>query len=137
MGYALHIERLPRSTEGEPAPIPLDDWRIAVASTEGVRPCPQADHEIINPETGQSITFPWRDGDTEVYLSDEQEWVFAFRWSKRSVTFSPPDADWQVDTSHPVWKAAVALAGYLRAVICGDGGETYDPETGEVSRDWS
>jgi len=37
-----------------------------------------------------------------------------------------------VDTSHPVWAAAVALAASLGAVIRGDEGEIYDLQTGEI-----
>mgnify|MGYP000896878071 CR=1 FL=1 len=130
MAYELHIERLPLSDEGEPTPIPLDEWKSALSATEGVRTCPSGANSITNPKTGGIISIPSRDGDAEVYFSDERAWHPVFRWFKGAAhvnaRFEPGDS------SHPVWVAAVALATRLGAVIRGDNGEAYDLQTGEV-----
>ena len=130
MAYELHIERLPLNDEGEPTPIPLDDWKAALSATEGVRLCPPGANTITNPKTGEVISIPRQDGDAEVYFSDERAWLPAFRWFEGAAhvnaRFEPGDS------SHPVWVAAVALATRLGAVVRGDDGEIYDLQTGEV-----
>lgn len=131
MPYELHIERLPLSDEGEPAPIPLDQWKSALLATEGVRLCPPGANTVTNPKTGEIISIPRRDGDAEVYFSDERAWQPVFRWFEGAAhvnaRFEPGDS------SHPVWVAAVALASRLGAVVRGDDGEVYDLQTGEVA----
>jgi len=118
------------SDEGEPTPIPLDEWKAALSSTEGVRLCPPGANRIANPKTGQVISIPRRDGDADVYFSDERVWYPVFRWfngaAHVNARFEPGDS------SHPVWVAAVALATRLGAVIRGDDGEVYDLQTGAV-----
>jgi hypothetical protein len=130
MAYELHIERLPLNDEGEPTPIPLDDWKTALSATEGVRLCPPGADTITNPKTGAVISILRREGDAEVYFPDEQAWRSVFRWFEGAAhvnaRFEPGGS------SHPVWKAAVALASHLGAAIRGDDGESYDLETGEV-----
>ena len=80
--------------------------------------------------TGQVISIPRRDGDADVYFSDERVWYPVFRWfngaAHVNARFEPGDS------SHPVWVAAVALATRLGAVIRGDDGEVYDLQTGAV-----
>ena len=49
MAYELHIERFPLNDEGEPTPIPLDDWKAAMSATEGVRLCSPDAATIGNP----------------------------------------------------------------------------------------
>ena len=124
MAYDLHIER----TGGQP--IALGEWRAAIESTDGVRWFAAAAHTITNPKTGEVISLAARDGDAEV-LFPGGKWHSVFRWDGESavfaVRFNP------TETSHPVWKAAVALAGCLGAVIRGDGGEVYDLQTGKVT----
>jgi len=124
MAYDLHIERA-----GE-QPIALSEWCAAIESTDGVRLFVAAAHTITNPKTGEVISIGARDGDAEV-LFPGGEWHSVFRWRGESAVFaarfSPTKA------SHPVWRAAVALATSLRAVIRGDEGEIYDMQTGEVT----
>lgn len=122
MAYELHIERAGDS------PIALNEWLEAVATTEGVRLVAEAAHTITNSTTGEVISFPAREGDSEVVFPDG-EWVGVFRWSGRSAGFNARATP--TETSHPVWKAAAALARRLGAMIRGDGGEVYNLETGE------
>jgi hypothetical protein len=130
MAYELHLERLPLSDEGEPTPIPFDDWKAALSATEGVRLCPPGANTITNPKTGEVISIPRRDGDAEVYFSDERAWHPVFRWFEGAAHVN---ANFKLgDSSHPVWVAAVALATRLDAVVRGDDGESYDLQTGEV-----
>ena len=130
MAYELHIERFPVSEEGAPTPIPLDEWKAALSAIEGVRLCPTGADTITNPKTGEVISIPRREGDAEVYFSDERAWRPVFRWfdgaAHVNARFEPGDS------SHPVWAAAVAVASRLGAVIRGDDGEVYDLETGEM-----
>ena len=130
MAYELHIERLPLNNEGDPTPIPLDDWKAALSATEGVRLCAPGAKTITNPNTGEVISIPRRDGDAEVYFPAEQAWHPVFRWFEGAAhvnaKFEPGDL------SHPASAAAVALASRLGAVIRGDDGESYDLQTGEV-----
>jgi len=122
MAYELHIEK----HEGT---LSLDEWKEAVASSEGVRLLSQ-DHSITNSETGEIISLPRRHGDAEVFFPDQQVWRSAFRWANGRASFranfSPGDL------SNPIWRAAVGLASSLNAIVRGDEGEIYDLATGEV-----
>ena len=130
MAYDLHIERIGDGPDSDATPIPLADWSAAVAATEGVRLFAAPSHTITNPKTGEVISIPAREGDTEVLFADSGQWHAVFRWRGDSAVFAgrfdPGDA------SHPVWAAAVALASRLGAVIRGDEGEIYDLQTGEI-----
>lgn len=130
MAYELHIERFPINERGEATPIPLHDWKAALSATKGVRLCSSGAHTITNPKTAEVISVPKRDGDAEVYFSDEGGWHPVFRWfngaAHVNARFEPGDL------SHPVWVAAAALASELSAVIRGDDGEVYDLKTGQV-----
>jgi hypothetical protein len=130
MAYELHIERLPLNDEGEPPPIPLGDWKAALAATKGVRLCSPGVHSITNPTTGQVISVPGGDGDAELYFSDERAWYPAFYWSEGAARFNARFEPG--DSSDPAWVAAVALASRLGAVIRGDEGELYDLRTGKI-----
>ena len=125
MAYDLHIERTDQK------PIALSEWRAAVGSTKGVRLLSAAAHTVTNPKPGEVISMGASDGDAEVLFSNESEWRFVFRWNGVSALFAARFNT--ADTSHPVWQAAVALASRLNAVIRGDGGETYDFETGRTT----
>lgn len=131
MAYELHIERLPINDEGDPTPIPLEQWKAALLATEGVRLCPQGVHTITNPKTGEVIGIPRRDGDAEVYFPEVQAWHPVFRWFEGAAhvnaKFKPGDS------LHPVWLATVGLASQLGAVVRGDDGEFYDLQTGETT----
>jgi hypothetical protein len=130
MAYELHIERRRLALIIQRESIPLDDWKAALSATEGVRLCPPGANIFTNPKTGEIISIPRRDGDAEVYFSDERVWHPVFRWFEGAAhvnaKFEPGDS------SQPVWVAAVALAARLGAVIRGDDGESYDLQTGEV-----
>jgi hypothetical protein len=125
MAYDLHIER------GDERPIALSEWRAAVEATEGVRLFAAAAHTTTNPKTGEVIRIGAREGDTEVFFPDTGEWHSVFRWRGKSAVFAARFDP--TETSHPVWRAAVALATRLGAVIRGDEGEAYDFQTGEVT----
>jgi len=130
MAYELHIERLPVNDEGEPTPIPLEDWKAAIAATQGVRLFTADAHTITNPATGEVISIAKRDGDAEVYFPEVGKWISAFRWFEGSAKFN---ARFMSGKLHdPVWMAAAALASHLDAVIRGDEGERYDLKTAEV-----
>jgi hypothetical protein len=131
MGYDLHIERQGKDRDSDP--IPLADWKAALALTEGVRSLAERDVRATNPKTGAVISISTRDGDAEVLWTDEGEWRPAFSWSRGSIKFSGHLTPG--DRAHPVWAAAVQLATRLGAVIRGDEGERYDLETGEVVED--
>ena len=130
MAYELHIERLPLNDEGEPTPIPLGDWKAALAATKGVRLCPPGVYSITNPMTGEVISMPLQDGDAEIYFPDARAWYPAFGWFEGAAQFKAMFEPG--DSSHPVWAAAVALASRLGAVIRGDDGEVYDLRTGKI-----
>jgi hypothetical protein len=64
-------------------------------------------------------------------LFSDGEWISVFRWRGESAAFTARFDP--TKTSHPAWRAAVALATRLGAVIRGDEGELYDFQTGEVT----
>lgn len=121
MGYDLHIER------DNGLPIALSEWRAAVESTDGVRLDAAATHTFTNPKTGAVLSIGASDGDTEVLFPDGA-WHAVFRWCGESAVYSA-----RFETSHPVWRAAVALATRLGARIRGDEGQAYDFQTGKVT----
>ena len=130
MAYELHIEGVDRNENGEPMHIALADWKAACSATTGVRLCAETTHTITNPKTGEVISIPRRDGDAEVYFSDESMWHAVFNWFDGAAHFNARFEPG--DSSHPVWRAAVALSSCLGAAIRGDDGERYDLQTGEV-----
>ena len=125
MAYYLHIERADES------PIAFSEWRDAVEATEGVRLYTAAAHTGINPQTGEVLSMRSGEGDTEVFFPEESEWGSIFIWRGESAVFAARFET--TETSHPVWRAAVALATLLGAIIRGDEGEVYDPKTGNVA----
>lgn len=125
MAYDLHIERKDQK------PIALSEWRAAVGTTSGVRLFSANAYTVTNPKTGEVITMGARDGDTEVFFPNDNEWRSVFRWRGESAAFGARFDT--TETSHPDWQAAVALASRLDAVIRGDGGENYDFGTGKAT----
>lgn len=128
MSYDLHIEHAEMTGEEEPVPILLEEWRAAVAATEGVRLFAGKAH--ILDIAGHGIRSFANEGDVEVWFSRDRQWHYGFRWDGGSATFSSRVDPG--DMSHPVWAAAVALASRLGATIRGDEGETYDLQTGKA-----
>ena len=130
MAYRLRIQREAGSPDAEPEPIPLEEWCLAVAATKGVRLLTGKVHTLRNPITNEVIKISAHEGDAEVFFPDDGQWHSVFSWFEGSSSFvarlEPGD------TSHPVWVAAVSLAACLGAVICGDDGEIYDLQTGQV-----
>ena len=108
----------------------LSTPHIDRVATEGVRLFGAVQHTISNPKTGEVISIGARAGDTEVFFPDVGEWHFIFRWHSGSAAFSARFDP--TETTHPVWRAAVALANRLGAAIRGDEGEVYDFQTGEA-----
>jgi len=130
MGYDLHIERRGRDADADPIAIPLEEWKAALSAAEGVRLLSDREVRTTNPKTGEVISISTRDGDAEVFWTEDGKWRPAFSWRRGSVKFAghlEPG-----DRAHPVWAAAVVLAARLGAMIRGDEGEVYDLETGEV-----
>ena len=129
MAYDLHIERIPKNKRAKAIPIPLGEWKAAVAATPGVRLCAPGLRRMTFPG-GAALNVPIQDGDLEVFFPGEENWQSVFNWSKGAasfkVQFDPGDA------SHPVWAAAVDLASRLGAAIRGDDGETYNLQSGEI-----
>ncbi len=128
MAYALHIERL--NPKGEAVPIPIEEWKEALSTVRGVRPCSEEAVTISNPATNAVLRIPHRDGDAEVYFPQERAWHAVFSWFRGSASFKAAAA--LDNLPGPVWTAAVALATHLAATVRGDDGELYDLETGEV-----
>lgn len=119
--YKLYIER----TSGE---ISLEEWKAAVAATRGVRLYPGQFATLV--ATGEVIRINSQDGDAIVYWPKQRKWHIVFRWFQGAASFTPvcPPGD----VSYPPWKAAVALASRLQAVIRSDSGEVFDLKTGKV-----
>jgi hypothetical protein len=125
MSYSLHIERIETNPGCNPAPLSVEEWREAVAATEGIRLAGPGQVTFANPKTKEGITFPKRENDVEVFFPRDQQWYLAFCWHDQSASFaarSLPD-----DPSDPVWVAALALAHRLGAAVRGDEGEYYFP----------
>lgn len=129
MAYELHIERGPFNERGESSGIGLEEWKQALAGMEGVRLCSTEPFKVTLKENGASLMMSHPDGDAEVLFAPG-DWQPVFHWGGKNATFKA--AFEPGDMSHPVWKAAVALASKLGASIRGDEGEVYDLETGEV-----
>lgn len=119
MGYDLHIERT------DDSPITLDEWRVVVESTEGVRFFAESKYFYGVPVNGKYLSYDVTEGDSEVWFPDSAEWLLVFHYDYDSVSFS---SKWitSADSEDPVWRAAVTLANRLDAAIVGDEGETYD-----------
>ena len=130
MPYCLHICRPTGDPDEDLSPIPLEEWRAAVAVTEGVRLFGGKAHVATVPTTGQVIKISANEGDAEVFFQSDGRWYPVFRWFEGSASFAarldPADA------SNPVWAVAASLATRLGAVIRGDEGELYDLRTGQV-----
>jgi len=128
--YRLHICRPIGDLDEDLTAIPLEEWRAAVAVTEGVRLFGGRAH-VAEAPTGQIIKVSANEGDAEVFFPSDGRWYPVFYWHEGSAAFTArPDPG---DTSHPVWAAALSLATRLGAVIRGDDGELYDLRTGQVS----
>lgn len=132
MAYCLHICRPTKDPDSDPTPIPLEEWRAAVAATEGVRLFSGKAHIATLPTKGQVVKVSANEGDAEVFFPSDGQWYPVFRWFEGSASFAarlePGDA------SHPVWAVAASLATHLGAAISGDEGENYDLRTGQVIR---
>ncbi|WP_413206451.1 hypothetical protein [Rhodospirillum sp. A1_3_36] len=118
MGYDLHLDR-------SGAPIGLDEWVDVVAATPNVR-IESSGTVLQNPNTGEEIFIAGNQGDASVLVPGEGggEWVKVFFFSRGGVSFS---SRWDIDdASHPIRRAACALAAALGARIVGDEGERYD-----------
>lgn len=101
----------------------MSEWRAAVDATEGVRLLTVTAHTITTRTPGEVISLGARDGDAEVFFPESGEWHAVFRWRGKSAVFAARFDP--TDTSHPVWRAAVALAARLGAAIRGDEGEVH------------
>lgn len=123
MAYDLRIER------DKGLPIALDEWHEAIKSTEGVRIFADVAQTVSNPKNGNVISINARNGDAEVLFPDGV-WRSVFRWRGAAAVFVARFDP--TETSHPVWRSAVAMANRLNAMIRGDEGEIYDLKTGEV-----
>ncbi|EMI24358.1 hypothetical protein [Rhodopirellula europaea] len=117
MGYEIHIQR------GDDSAITLQEWCDAVDAADGVRLSTE-DVVARNPATGEEIRIGRRDGDAQVYFSDDDAWVSCLHFSQGRISFRPGnDFD---DKDSPFRRALVAIAAHLDAKLVGDEGETYD-----------
>ena len=123
MAYELHIEK-------RDGAIRMEDWKSAITEIDGVRLCSSSGHSVTNPESGETISFPFSGGDAEVYSPTDKTWQTSFYWSKGKISFRAMLLPG--DVSNCVWQAATLLASRLDAIIRGDEGETYDLKTGKV-----
>ncbi len=117
MGYEVHIKR------DDGLAIGFDEWCAAVARTGGMR-LASGGTLAVNPETGEKITIPGRDGDVEVYFQEDDAWSPCLWWFSGRISFRPPS-----DFSSPdsrFRRALVALAKQLGARLVGGDGEVYD-----------
>jgi hypothetical protein len=120
MAYELLISR----TEYEPAPITLDEWKIAVEKASGIR-LAIGDSIIKNPKTRGEIRVANFGGGAEVYFSASDEWIRAFRYCRNgTVVFNAPQNPG--DSNDLVMFIAQQLAIYLKARVVGEEGETYN-----------
>ena len=71
MAYCLHICRPAKHSDSDPTPIPLEEWRAAVAATEGVRLFTGKAHKATLPTTGQVIKVSANEGDAEVFFPSD------------------------------------------------------------------
>jgi hypothetical protein len=107
MACDLHIEHSKMTPDGEPEPIPLAEWRDAVAATDGVRLFAGEVHTSTIPGP-RVIRIRATEGDAEIWFPRDGQWYWAFRWQEGSVAF--PARFEPGDASHLVWAAAVKLA---------------------------
>ena len=63
MPYCLHISRPTEDPDEDLTPIPLEEWRAAVAVTAGVRLFAGKSHIATLPTTGQVIKVSANEGD--------------------------------------------------------------------------
>jgi hypothetical protein len=131
VSYSLHIRRPTEDPNEDPTPISLEEWRAAVAVTEGVRLFSDKAYTATVPTTGEVIKIIATEGDAEVFFPSDDRWYPVFRWHEGSAAFNARFFE-PGDASHPTWAAAVSLADRVGAEIRGDKGEAYDLQTGQV-----
>jgi hypothetical protein len=127
VAYSLHIER-------PDPPIELDEWEIAVNTTEGVRLATESQHTAQNPRTGETIGISSAPGDAEIFDTDDNQWHPAIMWSedRGAGSFNAramARAMEYDDLSDPGWQVVSNLAKFLEGRIRGDEGEEYDLDT--------
>lgn len=132
MGYSLYIER-------SNSPIPTEEWKAAVESTEGLRLASKEAETATNPKTGETISIKMEPCDVELYLPDADQWVMAIMWAgnRGSGSFNSRGVSAATDygdIDDPGWKSISSLARTLGALIRGEEGEIYDLETAQPTR---
>ncbi len=124
MAYELHIER-------ENQPIGLDEWKGAVAATDGAR-VNSEDAVATNPTTGKTIRIGGNEGDVEIChksggflgIGAKESWVKVIRFRDGRASFKAT-ADIELP-NNPIRKVVASLAEALSARIVGDEGEEYE-----------
>ena len=83
MSYNLRIEHAEITEEEEPAPILLEEWRAAVAATEGVRLFAGKVHRLDR----RVLSSPGNEGDVEAWSQKDRQWHWGFRWEEARPLF--------------------------------------------------
>lgn len=121
VAYSIHIVRHDKA--GNPEPIEVREWVVAVSTLDSVR-LASSDVTASNPVSGENIVIKSDGADAELYDEQQNAWLPVFRWSKRgSVSFNVP-SDFDEVTSR-VRMVAGELARNLSAELVGDEGEFY------------
>ncbi len=80
MTTGMHIERL---QNGVQVPITMDEWRLAVEATEGVRFAFTSEAEQRDGCGCGRRTSGVKEGDVEVYFPENDAWYLVFLWTER------------------------------------------------------
>lgn len=117
--YEIHIQR--KAENGERVPIPLAEWRAALAKTKGARFL-QSDVMAAVEGADTILTAHNYGGDAVFFLPDGGNWTFFWTPDEGAFFNAPAAFD---EPGNPVRRIARDLAGKLHAEIVGDEGEEY------------
>lgn len=133
MSYSLYIKRLDQ-------PITLEEWTLAVHTTDGARVVLTEMHAAVNPNTGEKIGIRRSPGDTEILDPEEGSWRVAILWrdNRGYGTFNAAAIDRAISgdpTNDHFWQTVSKLAQKCGARVYGEEGEDImslleDPPTG-------
>ena len=121
MGYEIRIERL--GDDGEPTGenITLEQWNAVISEFEGLSAGESA-ISATNPGTGEVVSIGGLQGVAEMMIG--QESIPVFRWSRGTISLSPPASFDQAND--PVRQMAIKIAAALAARVVGEEGEFYE-----------
>lgn len=103
----------------------LEEWILTVNELDNVRLCKEGFHTGKDAD-GKAFRVPVEEGDTEVYLEDQDKWinVFHYRDSEYCIAFDMPSGA----NEKAIWSVAREIANTLEARLIGDDGESYDAD---------